>query len=122
MLSEGAATVLTLIGKAVHSPGIIEVHEMDTAILMLEAAVSEHAKTDVDTYAKSIPLDNERVRLGTVTQDLNRTEGRVDAPANKSEDYGENRLDPVTVKQRVIPFLQMLKSARKHNYPVVWGV
>jgi hypothetical protein len=92
MLGEGAETVLTLVGKKGQSKGIIEVEEMEAAINSLELAIQ------------------------------NNTDGPTKMQQSSAEHSTDKELDPVTLHQRVIPFIKMLQECQKSNHVIVWGV
>jgi len=103
MLEEGGKLVLTLIGKDPQPQGILEVSDMARSIKLLEAViqvngVGEHAAPNENTLVTA--------------------KGREKAGADSSD----QNLDPVTIKQRVIPFLEMLKTCQVQGNPIVWGV
>ena len=92
MLEDGAETVLALIGKKGQSKGIIEVEEIEAAIKALEAAMQ------------------------------NNMDGPTKAEQSSAEHATDKELDPVTLHQRVIPFIMMLQECQKSNHVIVWGV
>jgi len=103
MLEEGGKLVLALIGKEPQAQGIIEVPDMANAISILEKVIHEHG---VGEHAA--PEEHQKGRDGVE----NKFSGR---DSNDS-------VDPVTIKQRVIPFLEMLKTCHAQSQPIVWGV
>ena len=103
ILEEGGKLVLSLIGKEAQAQGIIEVADMDKAIAVLEKVIHEHG---VGEHAA--PEEHQKSRDGVE----NKFSGR---DSNDS-------VDPVTIKQRVIPFLEMIKTCHADGQPIVWGV
>jgi predicted ATPase len=92
MLKEGGELVLSLIGKKGQTKGIIEIHELDIAIQAIEQALE-------------INQQNEMNQL-----------------TGHSQSSDEDTLDAVTVRTRVIPFLNMLKECVRKKQVIVWGV
>ncbi len=88
-----AERILAIIGKPAGSKGIIEPADMPAAIAALEAAVA----------------DEERVREAA------RQAAQPDAAAGPAA-------QPIGLKQRSWPFIQMLKRCQAADKPVVWGV
>jgi len=41
---------------------------------------------------------------------------------SSAEHSTDKELDPVTLHQRVIPFIKMLQECQKSNHVIVWGV
>lgn len=88
-----AERILAIIGKPPGPSGIIEPAEMPAAIAALEAAVAEEEKTR-DTTRQASPGE------------------AGNAPAAQ----------PIGLKQRSWPFIQMLRRCHAADTPVVWGV
>lgn len=88
-----AERILSIIGKAAGPKGIIEPADMPAAIAALEAAVN----------------DEEQAREGSLESAA--ADGQV-VPAAQ----------PIGLKQRAWPFIQMLKRCQQADVPVVWGV
>ena len=103
MLEEGGRLILSLIKKEVQSKGIIEVSDIDAALKILEDAIKANGLGD-----RAAPPE----RPGSVQNGTNNFAG---------QDRDE-KLDSVTIKQRVIPFIEMLKVCRSKGQPIVWGV
>ena len=103
MLEEGGRLILSLIGKDPEPKGIIEVSDMGHAVKILEDVIringiGEHAAPAEHTRNKS----GEEDKFGA--------------------SHADESVDPVTIKQRVIPFLEMLKTCKIQGHPIVWGV
>jgi len=107
MLKEGAEVLLNLIGQEVRSKGIIEVAQMQFAIETLEAIVHEHRQSNV--------IDESSYHPSSVPKNEARKE-------NAQKDQVQMDLDPVSIQQRAVPFLKMMKICLKKNQPIVWGV
>ena len=88
-----AERILAIIGKQPGPQGIIEPAEMPAAIAALEAAVAEEEKAR-ETARQTAP-----------------GEAGAAAPAQ-----------PIGLKQRSWPFIQMLRRCHAADTPVVWGV
>lgn len=93
MLEPNGRRVLEIIGKDAGPKGIILPEEMPGAVTALQAAI---AREDAEQKAAS-----------------------NDAKANKSV---APRGDRVTLRQRAVPFLDMLRRCQKAGQEIVWGV
>jgi hypothetical protein len=93
MLEPNGRRVLEIIGKEPKPKGIIEPDQIPAAIAALEAAV---AKEEADQMALA-----------------------EEARANGQK---PPRFDAVTLRQRAVPFLDMLRRCQKANTEIVWGV
>lgn len=94
MLEPNGRRVLQIIGKPLEPPkGILQPQEMPAAIAALEAAV---AKEEADRKAA---LEQARQK------------GK-DAPASEA----------VSLRQRVLPFIDMLRRCHAADREIVWGV
>ena len=92
MLEPQGRQVLNIIGKEAGAKGIIEPEEMLAAIQALREAVQ--AEEDAFKEAKSTDEDVPKI-------DGNRT---------------------ISLKQRVVPFIDMLQRAHAEDKDIVWGV
>ena len=88
-----AERILSIIGKPPAPQGIIEPADMPAAIAALESAV------DAEEQARNAAVES-------ATAD-----GQVVSAAQ-----------PIGLKQRSWPFIQMLKRCQEAQTPVVWGV
>ena len=93
MLEPNGRRVLEIIGKSPDAKGIILPEQMSGAITALESAV---AKEEADQKAL----------------------------ADEAKAKGETppRFDSVSLKQRAVPFLDMLRRCQQANAEIVWGV
>jgi hypothetical protein len=93
MLEPNGRRVLEIIGKDAGPTGIILTEQMPAAISAVEAAI---AKEEADQKAL----------------------------ADEAQAKGEKppRFDGVSLRQRAVPFLDMLRRAEKANEEIVWGV
>lgn len=91
-----ARRMMELMGKAAEDKGIVTVEQLPEAIRRLEAAIE---------------ADKERHRL--LVQEEERSSEAAD---------GGGIRPAVSLTQRALPLLAMLKLARQENKPVVWGV
>ena len=93
MLEPNGRRVLEIIGKDAGPKGIIQPGEMPGAISALERAIAQEESEQ------------------KAAQDEARAKGQV-AP----------RFDAVSLRQRAVPFLDMLRRASSAGKEVVWGV
>jgi len=93
MLEVNGRQVLEILGKDPDAPGIIEAADAPVAIRALEAAV---AKEETDRKAA------------------------IEEAAARGEP--EPRFEGVSLRQRVVPLLDMLRRSEKAGKEVVWGV
>ena len=93
MLEPHGHQVVSIIGKTPGASGIITVAQIPAAIAALEAAVADE-------------------------------EARLQAQAEEEgddADDAEQRKDAVRLRQRVVPFIDMLKRSAAADTDVVWG-
>ena len=88
-----AERILSIIGKQPGPQGIIEPAEMPAAIAALEAAIAQ--------------------------EELARKAAQESAAA---DGQAVSTAQPIGLKQRAWPFIQMLKRCQQADTPVVWGV
>jgi hypothetical protein len=88
-----AERILSIIGKQPGPQGIIEPAEIPAAIAALEAAVQEE----------------EQAR-------------KAAQEAAAADGQATSAPQPIGLKQRAWPFIQMLKRCQQADTPVVWGV
>jgi regulator of protease activity HflC (stomatin/prohibitin superfamily) len=93
MLEPNGRRVLEIIGKEAQPKGIILPEQMPAAAAALEAAI---AKEEADQKA----MVEEALAKG-------------EAPP---------RFEGVSLRQRAVPFLDMLRRCQKANQEIVWGV
>ena len=93
MLEPNGRRVLEIIGKDAGPTGIIETGQMPAAIAALDAAI---AKEEADQKAL----------------------------AEEAKAKGEKppRFDVVSLRQRAVPFLDMLRRCEQAKEEIVWGV
>ena len=94
MLEPNGRRVLQLIGKSPDPTGIIQPAQMTAAITALEAAVAQE-------------------------------EAAHKAAEQEAEAKGEKlppKADAVSLRQRAVPFIDMLRRAQAADQEVVWGV
>lgn len=94
MLDPNGRRVLEIIGKEAQPKGIILPEQMPAAIDALEAAI---AREEADQKAEA---------------DEARAKGETPAP----------RPDAVSLRQRAVPLLEMLRRCEKAGQEIVWGV
>jgi len=93
MLEPNGRRVLEIIGKDPQPKGIILPEQMPAAVTALEAAI---AKEDADQKAL------------------------IDEAKAKGED--PPRFEAVSLRQRAVPFLDMLRRCQQADKEIVWGV
>ncbi len=93
MLEPNGRRVLDIIGKAPGPSGIILPEQMGAAIQALEAAVSAEDAAQ-----------------------------QANAADNSTPDAVPPKADAVTLRQRAVPFIEMLKRCQKAEKEIVWGV
>ncbi len=100
MLQKDAEALLKLIGKDVTPKGILDLHEMPAALVVLGGLPKDEAaprQASTPTRAASPDADDE-----------------PDTPAFADE--------PVSLRQRAWPLIQMIERAQAAGKPIVWGV
>jgi hypothetical protein len=102
MLEPQGKHILTLIGKEPGPKGIIMVGEMLSAIDALHAAVVQ----EESAYQANQEAAKDEVKEEDATQPHATAEGSR----------------TIRLKQRVVPFIDMLKRAHAEDKEVVWGV
>jgi Domain of unknown function (DUF1840) len=94
MLEPNGRRVLQIIGKDPSTTGIILPAQMPAALAALESAVA--AEEAAMEAAKNAKADEECINPAVV--------------------------DAVPLRQRALPFMELLKKCREANVEVVWGV
>lgn len=93
MLEPNGRRVLEIIGKEAQPKGIILPEQMPAAAAALEAAI---AKEEADQKAM-----------------VEEAQAKGEAPP---------RFEAVSLRQRAVPFLDMLRRCQRANQEIVWGV
>ncbi|MBC7716936.1 MAG: DUF1840 domain-containing protein [Pseudorhodobacter sp.] len=101
MMGPNGDQVLRLMGRQPSSTGIIEVAHMPAALALLEEAVASE--------------DVARLRAEQKADDL-RTSG------SSSESRPNSQGDPVSIRQRVWPLVEMMRRSHSQGADIVWGV
>ena len=96
MLEPQGRQVLEIIGKTPGATGIVTVAQIPAAIAALEAAVAAEEERRAQQAADADPEDAEETQV---------------EPA-----------DAVHLRQRVVPFIDLLRRSAAEGYDVVWGV
>lgn len=104
MLKVTAEQVLKLLGKPLHEPGIVTVENIPEAVAILEKAALED-----DARRKTIKDEMEGRRLD-------------DAATQEQIATTSELLGPISLRQRVVPLIDMLRSSAEENKPVTWTV
>lgn len=94
MLEPNGKRVLEIIGKEPGPQGIVLVEQMPLAIATLQAAVAQ--------------------------EELEFAQARAVFESGQSRESPEG--EGVNLRQRVQPFIEMLRISHQHGDPVVWGV
>jgi hypothetical protein len=102
MLEPHARLILKLIGKDQSAKGILLPDEMPKAIQCLHSAI-----------------DEEEIAVAKAKQLA--AEGQVEDPKN-SGTRQDDAAPHISLKQRALPFIDMLKRAEGAHVEVVWGV
>lgn len=98
MLEADGNRILQVIGKAPSPTGIVTVAQIPAAIAALEAAIAD-----------------EDARLHADPQ-------RSDGDDDPGTDDTASRRDPVRLRQRAAPFIDVLRRSAEEDSAVVWGV
>ncbi len=77
-----------------------------------------------DPEAKGIILPREMLAAVQALQNAVSAEEEVHREATENDDESEKTDGPkgITLRQRVVPFIEMLKRAHKEDKDIVWGV
>jgi len=92
MLQQHGQRMLEILGKRLSGPGIIQPSEMDAAVQKIRAAVA------ADDAA------------------------RQKHPPEEKGDEEDAPRDPVSLRMRAAPFIEMLQRCEQANVEIVWGV
>jgi hypothetical protein len=93
MLEANGRQVLQILGKDAGPQGIIEASQIPAGIAALEAAIS---KDEADQKANA------------------------DAAAGRGEKAG--KAEGISLRQRAVPMLDLMRRSQKENADIVWGV
>jgi protein involved in temperature-dependent protein secretion len=104
MLEPVGKRVLELLGKDPAVPGILQVQDMPRAVEVLRAA------------AVADELAREQRRQAHAALDAEMGED------NLGEATPPAAADPITLRMRVAPFLELLSHSMREHTDVVWGV
>lgn len=104
MLEPNGRRMLQIIGKDPSSTGIILPAQMPAALAALESAITSEEATiaEAKSNAKSKAF------------------GEGAEASSKNSSY--SNADVVPLRQRVLPFFELLKSSQKAGVEIVWGV
>lgn len=105
MLEPQGRQILKIIGKEPGAQGIIEPKDMMAAIDALQQAV----------------VREEEARLEAEREAQKAAEGVAADPA-KSGAHNASDKGAISLKQRVVPFIDMLRRAHAEDKDIVWGV
>jgi hypothetical protein len=93
MLEPNGRQVLQIIGKEPSAKGIIEPAQMGAAILALEAAIAREEAEQKQADAQALAKGEKAARA-----------------------------EGIALRQRAVPFVDMLRRAEKDGQDIVWGV
>lgn len=102
MLKATAEQILKLLDKPVHEPGILTVEQIPQAIATLKQAVQE---------------DEERRQAIKAAMQGDHEDN---AALQKLIAADSERLGPISLRQRVVPLIDMLQDSAAENKPVTW--
>ena len=105
MLEPNGRRVLQIIGKDPSSTGIILPAQMPAALTALESAIAAEEATIADAKAAA------KLKSQSAFGD--------EADAAKSS---YSNADLVPLRQRALPFIELLKSSHSAGVEIVWGV
>jgi hypothetical protein len=105
MLEPNGRRVLQIIGKDPSSTGIILTTQMAAAIAALESAVASEEAAIAEAKAAAKFSANSAFA--------------EDAETTKTT---YSNADNVSLRQRALPFIELLKSSHKAGVDIVWGV
>ncbi len=108
MLEPQGRQILKIIGKEPGSQGIIEPKDMMAAIDALQRAVV------LEEEARQAAREAER-------EAHKAAEGVAADPAKSGTHTGSDK-GAISLKQRVVPFIDMLRRAHAEDKDIVWGV
>jgi hypothetical protein len=105
MLEPNGRHVLQIIGKDPSSTGIILPAQMPTALAALESAIASEEVAIAETKAAA---------------KLNAKNPFGDEAENTKKTY--SNADAIPLRQRALPFMELLKSSHSAGVEIVWGV
>jgi cyclopropane-fatty-acyl-phospholipid synthase len=113
MLEPQGRQILKIIGKEPGAKGIIEPHQMLAAIEALQQAVvkEEEARQAAEREAQA-----------AAEQAANNAVAGVAVEPTKSGAHTGSDKAAISLKQRVVPFIDMLRRAHAEDKDIVWGV
>jgi len=109
MLEPQGRQILKIIGKEPGAQGIIEPKDMMAAIDALQQAVvrEEEARLEAEREAQ---------------KEIQRAAEGVAGDPGKSGTHTGSDKGAISLKQRVVPFIDMLRRAHAEDKDIVWGV
>ena len=108
MLEPQGRQILKIIGKEPGAQGIIEPKDMMAAIDALQRAVV------IEEEARQAAREAER--------EAHKAAEGVAADPTKSGAHAASDKGAISLKQRVVPFIDMLRRAHAEDKDIVWGV
>jgi cyclopropane-fatty-acyl-phospholipid synthase len=104
MLEPNGRRVLQIIGKDPSSTGIILPAQMPEALIALESAIASEDAALAESKAAAVL----------------KAQNAFGDEANTKSAY--STADVVPLRQRALPFMELLKSSHKAGVEIVWGV
>lgn len=101
MLPAHGEHMLKIMGKEPTPQGIIVALEIPVAVAALQAAVQTDAETPAAQKAQDLPTDN-----------TSKPDSSIDM---------ENEQEPISLKRRAAPLIDMLTRSAKNNHDVMWS-
>ena len=108
MVQKHAHQILKLIGKSEEGPGILEIQDMPAALAILKGLPQEQ-----DHPRKQTPHGTASARAD------NRQADEEDVPEAPAPDFMD---EPISLRQRAWPLVNMIERAMKEDKPIVWNV
>jgi Domain of unknown function (DUF1840) len=109
MLEPQGRQILKIIGKEPGAQGIIEPKDMMAAIDALQQAVVREEEARLEAERED-------------QKDIQRAAEGVAAESAKSGAHTASDKSVISLKQRVVPFIDMLRRAHAEDKDIVWGV
>ena len=113
MLEPQGRQILKIIGKEPGAKGIIEPHKMMAAIDALQQAV---------VHEEEARQAAEREAQAAAEQAAHHAVAGVAVEPTKSGAHTGGDKAAISLKQRVVPFIDMLRRAHAEDKDIVWGV
>lgn len=113
MLEPQGRQILNIIGKEPGAQGIIEPHQMMAAIQALQQAVVHEEEARQAAQREAQAADEKAAHHAVA--------GVAVEPTKSGAHTGSDK-GAISLKQRVVPFIDMLRRAHAEDKDIVWGV